>query len=380
MKTVIHFGAGALGRGLTIPMLVKSECEVIVVDAYDLLVDELKKNLKYRLFSVDAETGFQHQEIKINRALSLNSDIEEVKKLLKRVDTVTTSVIRENVIHVAKLIAECWNTKDADEKTIYLCENIENAHDFFRGLLRECSSSEDQLSNLMKIKVPNTMVDRGCMKNPNDILEVITDEFLEICTDKRVVNNTGIKFIPAVEKIDSIFARKRYLVNTYVDSIAFLGSRYGSLDFESALYDERIVVYLEPYMKLVKKALNLGFGLSTEEIERWDETYRTRISSRYKLSAKLNESVKSRPLDNIARNMLRKLNYDERFVSPLIILRKLGEDISDGLPIICDIVETERAKQNLTKDGILSVLRNMWCIDEYGEYVYDKVKEKLGYE
>lgn len=377
MKTVMHFGVGALGRGLTIPMLKKSDCRVIIVDAWDPIIEAIKdNNMCYKLFSVDAPEGLQHQLIKVDEAYSLNKDLDTIKRLLRENDTVTTSVIRENVINVAKLIAECWNTPDADGKMVLLCENIENANTFFKGLLKECAQSEEQLDNLMKIKVPNTMVDRGCGKNPNDILEVITDEFIEICVDKKEVEDTGIEYVPAVDNIESVFARKRYLVNTYADGMAFLGAKYELDSFSSVLTDERVQNIMVPFMGLVKKALVIGFNMSEEEVQMWGEKYISRFTKQIKKTEA--QMVKqSRPFDNIARNMLRKLNLDERFVSPLIILLKHGEDISSALPLINDIVKSERVKNNYTEEQMNTILRDMWCSNEFGEYLYDQVTDRL---
>ena len=52
-QTILHFGAGALGKGLVIPVLHESDCQVIVVDADTNLVDFLQKEKAYTMYIPD---------------------------------------------------------------------------------------------------------------------------------------------------------------------------------------------------------------------------------------------------------------------------------------------------------------------------------------
>lgn len=372
---VVHFGVGALGRGLTIPMLVKSGCQVTVVDAYEPLVNKLKETGYYLLYSVNAPEDQQHQTIRFEKALSLNTDLEQVINEIKETDVVTTSVIRENVINVVRLLAEAWSEQDTEKKMVLLCENIENGHDFFQGLLREVVTDEKQLEKLLKIRVPDIMVDRGCAKNPNNILEVITDEFIEICVDKKIVEDTGIKYIPAVDNIDGAFARKRYLVNTKIDAMSFLGVKHHLNGITEVFTNETIHRELDDYMNLVRKALTVGFGMTEEDVIYWENTYNERFLNTLKKMG--NASSNARSFDSVVRNMMRKISYNERFVYPLIVLLQHGYDVSKGINLIADIAKYEMDKYNMDKNELFTTLHDMWCIDEYGQYIYDEVTRVL---
>lgn len=381
---VMHFGCGALGRGLTMFSLINSGCEVYAVDAYDALVDALRNNNNtYKLFVQDAEEGNQHQEYQMKEVLSSNRDMDEIKRLLREeIDVITTSTIQENLINVAKIVAEVWNVNDADKKMILLCENLENASGFFKGLLKECSTSPEQEERLMKIKIPNTMVDRGCAKNPNDLTEVFTTEFREIAVDGDIVEDTGIKLIPSVKNIEGIFARKRYLLNTLADSIAFEGIMFNDAGFVEAVLDPRIRNVVLPYMELVKKSLVAGYGLTKQEVEEWAERYKARLG--LNLPEKMpgeakEESGASRDLDNVARNMLRKLSREERFVKPLLILiDKCPEiDLTVGYNLITEIAQREKEINGFTKDELLAKLKEMWATDDAGKVLYDEVAKGI---
>lgn len=384
MKKVLHFGAGALGRGLTIYSLVHSGCEVYVVDAYEPLVEAMKANRNtYKLYSVDADSEHQHQEITVKQVLSLNKDMDEIKRLLRNeIEIVTTSVIQENLLHVAKIIADVWNVEDAQKYMILLCENIESASTYFKNLLKECAVNEAQVENLMKIRIPDTMVDRGCGKNPKDILEVITTEFREIAVDKKVVEDTGIALIPSVDNIDSIFARKRFLLNTLADSIAFVGILYNCSGFMDAVLDSDVRNVVLPYMELVKKSLILGYDLSEDEVDEWYKRYEKRLGldqpacKRAEVNIEVNSS---RDLSNIARNMLRKLKMEERFVKPIATLRKVDPtiDIQKGIAFIAKIAQYEKDTQKLTKEKLLEKLHEMWYKNEEGIYIYQEVSKLI---
>lgn len=384
MKKVLHFGAGALGRGLTIYSLVHSNCEVYIADTNETLIDALKKNNNtYRLHCVDAEPENQHQEITVHKVLSMNNDMDEIKRLLREeIDTVTTSVIQENLIHVAKIIAEVWNIEDAGKYMILLCENIESASTYFQNLLITCAHSKEQRDNLMNIRIPDTMVDRGCGKNPKDILEVVTTEFKEIAVDKRVVEDTGIEFIPAIDHIDSIFARKRFLLNTLSDAIAFTGILYHCESFEEATLNSDVRYAVLPYMDLVRQSLVVGYGLSEDYVRKWSDIYEKRLgldrsACKHFKHNKLTEQ--SRGLSSIARNMLRKLELDERFVKPIILLWQNDPtaDLDIAIAFIAKIAQYEKDMRKITKEALLQKLHEMWYKNEAGIYVYQKVSNLI---
>lgn len=384
MKKVLHFGAGALGRGLTIYSLVHSGCEVYIADTNEALIDALKKNNNtYRLHCIDADAKDQHQEITVHRVLSMNSEMDEIKRLLRQeIDTVTTSVIQENLIHVAKIIADVWNTADADKYMILLCENIASASAYFQNLLMTCAHSKEQRDNLMNIRIPDTMVDRGCGKNPKDILEVITTEFKEIAVDKSVVEDTGIECIPAVDHIDSIFARKRYLLNTLSDAIAFTGILYHCRSFEEATLNSDVRDVVLPYMDLVRRSLVVGYGLSEGYVRKWSDIYEKRLGLDRPACKQFphNElAEQSRDLSNIARNMLRKLEVNERFVKPIILLWKNDPtaNLDTGIAFIAKIAQYEKEMRKITKEELLQKLHEMWYKDEAGIYVYQKVSKLI---
>jgi Mannitol-1-phosphate/altronate dehydrogenases len=372
-ELVVHFGAGSLGRGFIVPILLESGCNVTLVDANEELVNKLKETHSYTLVIADEEEGKQQKQIKVDRVLSARTDADILKDVLKTVKTVTTSVRQENLIHVAKTISEVWGNEENSDRAVICCENLENASGYFKSLLADCARDEKQKERLMKIKVPDTMVDRGCSQSYTDPTVVYTERFYEIGVDKKELPDTGIRLIPSVDNLEQHFYRKRFLLNTRVDALAFVGLYYGLNNFAELKKSEKVMKEITPYFELVKKSLEVGFGMQKEEVEKWASFY---WNERGKQSKKAS-SKDERKLVDIARDMWRKLSYDERFIKPLVVLKRNGYEIDSGIHIIVMMVKYLAKEDHLSKAETLDKIGAMWRMDETGEAIYDSVAKMM---
>lgn len=372
-ELVVHFGAGSLGRGFIVPILLESGCNVTLVDANEELVNKLKETHSYTLVIADEEEGKQQKQIKVDRVLSARTDADILKDVLKTVKTVTTSVRQENLIHVAKTISEVWGDEENSDRAVICCENLENASGYFKSLLADCARDEKQKERLMKIKVPDTMVDRGCSQSYTDPTVVYTERFYEIGVDKKELPDTGIRLIPSVDNLEQHFYRKRFLLNTRVDALAFVGLYYGLNNFTELKKSEKVMKEITPYFELVKKSLEVGFGMEKEEVEKWASFY---WNERGKQSKKAS-SKDERKLVDIARDMWRKLSYDERFIKPLVVLKRNGYEIDSGIHIIVMMVKYLAKEDHLSKAETLDKIGAMWRIDETGEAIYASVAKMM---
>ncbi len=375
-KLIVHFGAGSLGRGFIVPILKESGCRVILADANEALIGKLKETLSYTLFIADEEEGKQAKKIDFDGAFSVVTDATELKKVLKEAMTVTTSVRQENLVHVAKMISEVWNDDRNSERAVICCENLEDASGYFKTLLSGFAKDEKHKELLNKIKVPDTMVDRGCSQSRSDPMTVYTESFYEIGVDRNMLPDTGIRLIPAVDDLQGHFFRKRFLLNTCVDSLAFLGIYYGLNTMAEASASKEVRKVLEPYYSLVKSSLEIGFGMAKEEVDRWAKFYWTERGKKT-----TGKSVASeRNLDDVARDMWRKLEYKERFIRPLALLKSKGYAIDSGLDLIIKMVEFLAKQDKLSEKEVQNRMKQMWCVDDTGNYIYDRVSELIHIE
>ncbi|MGX8833208.1 mannitol dehydrogenase family protein [Amedibacillus sp. YH-ame6] len=361
-KIVVHFGAGALGRGLVIPMFYYSHCQVVVADTDKRLISYLKNQRSYKLQISDDEKR-PVEIIPIEDVISPLEDEEKLIKYLKECSIVSTSVRKENLIHVAKVLAKAWNDVDVSEKMVVCCENVEGIGSYFKSLLLE-NVDEDKKAHFSPLLIPDTIVDRICAVKEN-IEEIVSEKFHECSVDGEMVLNTNLEMIPAVQHIKAHFYRKRYLLNTYADAIAFIGKNKGHTYLYECAKDKELQLQIQPYIKLLMDVLYYQFDVSYQESQEWFDVYRNRLCN----------SKIPRNLDTVARNLWEKLNIGERFVCPLLELMKYDVDIQGGIPILYELIFSQSVKEGLSKEETMSRLKDIWCVNTEGEALFKTCKD-----
>lgn len=358
-KFVIHFGAGALGRGLVVPMLYESNCTIVLADTNQELIEYIKERKGYTLDISDDKKN-RKRRIPIHDIVSPGKDEERLIAYLQQCNTVTTSVRRENLIHVARVICKAWAMEDNSNKRIFCCENIEGVGQYFNDLLAQCTDDDEVRKNLSQIKVPDTIVDRICAVN-EESQEVISETFHECSVDSVVVRDTGMEYIPAIDDIKAHFYRKRYLLNTYADTLAFIGQGRGLHYVYETAQDAVINKEIEPYILLLKQLLHEKYKLSMEEIQDWADLYRLRLS---------NMQI-PRSLETVARGFWSKMSLTERFMCPLVELYERGIHIEEGMKTIHTIVKEANKLEHLSKQAIIDKLEVLWCHDAIGKQLFE---------
>ncbi|MEG0274332.1 MAG: mannitol dehydrogenase [Longicatena sp.] len=361
---VFHFGGGALGRGLVVTLLYESGKQVILVDTCEEMILQLKNTKSYTVdISDDRKQRFH--EIKLEDVISSITEYEKLMQVLQEVDTVTTSVRRENLIYIARTLVEAWGTYDCKSKCVICCENVENVGSYFKKLLSEATSSEIEKAYIQEIQCPDTIVDRICATSGENAMQITSELFHECCVDKNTLENTNIKYITSVDNIEGHFYRKRYLLNAYADSISFLAKEKGLSFLYEAAQSNKINELVSPYITLLFTLLDKRYSICEEESKEWFATYKNRLS---------NQEI-PRELSTVARNLWAKLTLDERFVSPLIELKKLGIDVTQGLQFVAKLIESERNGEDYTSfwQNSLAKLKQCWGVNDYGKQLYQEL-------
>ncbi|MDR2156562.1 MAG: hypothetical protein LBO81_02110 [Clostridiales Family XIII bacterium] len=360
-KTVVHFGAGALGKGLVIPVLRDSGYKVAVVDANPEVVAYLKEKKKYRM-KIASEVSRSERDIDVEDAMLIGGEDARIVACVRKADTVTTSVRRENLGGVAALIRRAWADGSDGDRRVLCCENIENVSRFFSGLLRENGGAPE------RIKIPDTVVDRGCASDPSDRMSVITEPFFEIGVDAKVLPDTRIRLIPSVENLEKDFMRKRFLMNTFADVVAYFGLMENLAGFGAAVRDAALQARLAPYFNLIRLALQTAYGMSDEEYARWRSFYMERMGG---------ADNGSRPMESIARGIWDKLDYKERIVYPVVLAGRNAYDIGAGTDVVAAIVANEIGRGRMSAPDAKTRCETMWCVDEIGKRIFARVWEKV---
>lgn len=322
MKAV-HFGAGALGRGLVVPRLIDSGWAVTLVDASEPLVDGLRQSGRYPLSVLDGAHA-ERRDIEVAGVLSLGRDGSAIAVAIAEAELITTSVRKENLPGVLKMIASAWQRFGrADTVTVLGCENVEHVDRLIRAGLMAAGLDVATLP-----RIPATLVDRICAALPLPSLEIRTEPYAELAVERL---GDGVTLPgPSVEAdIDAAFDRKRYLVNSVADGSAFLGLRRGHAWLAEAAADAAIAELMRPLIEALLDHLEFVHGFPREMLDAYLAVSQRRLA---------NPAIPRR-LDTVARDILRKLGPTERFMAPLIELAGRGRPIDGAARTVALIAE-----------------------------------------
>ncbi|HEB1317311.1 TPA: mannitol dehydrogenase [Escherichia albertii] len=307
MKPIaVHFGAGALGRGLVVPLLIESGFDVIAIDSDEKLLASIRERQGYDLLLTDTRET-QHIHL---RDIFHPAD-EKLTGWLQHASVITTSVRKENLHRIVKQL------KNVPPKTLICCENIEYSGRFFAELMQEGGVNPDGW------RLPDCMVDRICSSCWPASTLIEAESWGTVCIQKLEGATTVQKF-EQVENITLRFQEKRILVNTYADGISFLGLAAGKQYLYQAAESEEIRLAMDDYMQLMKLYLCQECHLDANYLEKMAEKHRLRLC---------NPHIK-RSLESVARNFLQKVGPTERFIYPLTVLQQRGVDIQPAISFL----------------------------------------------
>ena len=308
--SAVHFGAGSLGLGLVIPCLHDAGWKVTVVDADVRLVNALTEKLGYEV-QVHHAGQVEKKPYPVYAALSPVSQLEAVLAAVRSSTLITTSVRYDNLPKVANVLRRAFGDKPHASHNAYIiaCENVRSASTKLATLMQT-----SQPASLSETHFLNAEVDRICQTEWPDKLSVKTEHYYEWLVETPATDELSLKTASFVADINSYFDRKRYLVNTVADAIAFLGVAYGHKYLHQAASDSKIVEELEPAARDLVRYLELEYAFSPQALRAYYATNLQRFQ---------NEGI-ARALDTVARDPERKLGAQERFVAPALALCKRG--------------------------------------------------------
>lgn len=320
-RTCIHFGAGALGRGLVIPRLVAAGWAVKVVDPVTELLNSLRAGEGYALEIRDG-AGSRALHIPLAGVFHPQHDAAALADDLASASLVTTAVRRENLEATVQHLAATWATRMPPQVSLVACENVERVDELLRAMLDSTPLSRGRRDHL---DIPRTIVDRICANGWPETTTIRTETYTELAISR---SRRPIAGFDVVQDIDAMFDRKRYLVNTFADAAAILGLGRGHAYLSEAFRDDSLLEELAPLLRALQLHLQLKHGLGIADLEAYTRTSRERLA----------EDFIPRRLDTVARNIWRKMEPEERFFAPLIDLAQRGRLERPSLAVIARLV------------------------------------------
>lgn len=311
----LHFGAGALGRGLVLPRIVAAGGEVVVADTDPMLISRLRTAKGYTLEVVG--TGDRRTEVvPVAAAHCIGVDDAALDAAIAAADTVTTSVQIGNLERVVARLAPVWQHAPARPRIFIGCENLRRVGDRAAALFAAAGGVDG-------VQCPDCLVDRICATSV-DGTTIETEDYSEWVID----GDAALPGPDTVPDVESLFFRKRYLVNTLADACAFVGRARGAAYLHEAVSDQAVRSIVAPLIDLLCDHLADTYGFAPEALAAYRDTSVARLS----------HPGISRRIETVARDPWRKLAPDERFLEPVLAVRAAGGDIDAALAALAAIL------------------------------------------
>jgi mannitol-1-phosphate 5-dehydrogenase len=365
MKTVVHFGAGNIGRGFIGFLLAKAGYRVVFVDINAALIEALNKSGSYRV----VEKG---DELKVHLVEGvegiLASDEEMVAEKISEAQMVTTAVGPGVLKAIAPVIASGISRRlkrSSEPLNVIACENMVGASTFLKEKVMEHLSPAERQDAIKKVGFPDAAVDRIIPPQEGTfLLDVAVEPYFEWVVDAggfagEIPSIPGMK---AVNNLRAYVERKIYTLNTGHAVAAYLGYEKGYDTILDALQDRSIFETVRGAMEESGAYLRARFGFGKKEHGNYIENTLKRF---------LNPALKDQVV-RVGRNPLRKLGPEDRLVYPALKAQELGItpfNLSRGIAAAFkfDHEEDEEAcklQKMIKEEGIDRVLEKVCGIPE----------------
>jgi mannitol-1-phosphate 5-dehydrogenase len=363
----LHFGAGNLGRGLVVPVLVDSGVEVAVADADQALIDALAQEEGYRLEIISETRQIGTRRIPLVGAFHVVEDRAALETWLQDATFITTSVQFENLPKVAASLDLVVKRKMVSNCPFYVlaCENVER--------------SSSHLARLMGLDLQaarevflDTVVDRNSQTDWPRSLVARTEAYWEWAVELSEDSQFPLETLRQVRHIMPPFWRKRYLVNTVADSLAFLGFIRGHHYLHEAFQDAVLLDLLAPLFSELQHALVHQFEFNEGDLQAYTD----------KVIRRLGTPGIDRQILTVARGAWRKLELGERFVHPVETLLAHGErplGLARAMAAVIWVAKGLDRQSTLEPDAVLSEVNDLWRGVAWSDEMQSLVFDQLNY-
>lgn len=319
MKAV-HFGAGNIGRGFIGLLLHRAGYEVVFADVVPSLVDELNRQMSYRVITLEADV--QVETVDGVRAVPLDS--EACKREIASAGLVTTAVGLGNLQGVAGVIADGLQMRQAencqDILHVMACENAIRASTTLKGeVLAKCDTALrawiETHVGFVDVAVDRIAPNRaGYASEP---LDAVVERFFEWD-----IESTGLKSeltIPGatfVKQLDPFLARKLFVLNGAHATAAYAGYHKKYATVLEAMDDTEIATLVEAVQNEAICGLLREYpDLVEEELKQYAKDVRDRFRNPH-----IHDEV-----HRVGRDPLRKLSASDRLMGPLRLARQVTQ-------------------------------------------------------
>ena len=308
----LHFGGGNIGRGFIGKILAEAGYEVVFADINMTVIDRLNQDHGYTVHVV-GEGVDQHETVKNVRGIN-SGDEAAVTAEISDATLVTTAVGPPVLEILAPLLARSLAARyraGGAPLNIIACENMVRGSSFLKEKVLTAAGDDAALIDANTGFV-DCAVDRivpPVRGGDADPLAVTVEVFSEWIVDSTQFKGAvpAIAGMIATDKLMAFIERKLFTLNTGHTALAYFGQLAGKKTVGEAMQDDAVRQAAEAVMKESGAVLIRRYAFDPAAHRAYIDKILKRFANPY-----LHDDI-----DRVARQPLRKLGAQERFIKPL---------------------------------------------------------------
>ena len=308
----LHFGGGNIGRGFIGKILAEAGYEVVFADINMTVIDRLNQDHGYTVHVV-GEGVDQHETVKNVRGIN-SGDEAAVTAEISDATLVTTAVGPPVLEILAPLLARSLAARyraGGAPLNIIACENMVRGSSFHKEKVLAAAGDDAALIDANTGFV-DCAVDRivpPVRGGDADPLAVTVEVFSEWIVDSTQFKGAvpAIAGMIATDKLMAFIERKLFTLNTGHTALAYFGQLAGKKTVGEAMQDDAVRQAAEAVMKESGAVLIRRYAFDPAAHRAYIDKILKRFANPY-----LHDDI-----DRVARQPLRKLGAQERFIKPL---------------------------------------------------------------
>ena len=312
MKKALHFGGGNIGRGFIGKILAEAGYEVVFADINMTVIDRLNQDHGYTVHVV-GEGVDQHETVQNVRGIN-SGDEAAVTAEISDATLVTTAVGPPVLEILAPLLARSLAARyraGGAPLNIIACENMVRGSSFLKEKVLIAAGDDAALIDANTGFV-DCAVDRivpPVRGGDADPLAVTVEVFSEWIVDSTQFKGAvpAIAGMIATDKLMAFIERKLFTLNTGHTALAYFGQLAGKKTVGEAMQDDAVRQAAEAVMKESGAVLIRRYAFDPAAHRAYIDKILKRFANPY-----LHDDI-----DRVARQPLRKLGAQERFIKPL---------------------------------------------------------------
>ena len=308
----LHFGGGNIGRGFIGKILAEAGYEVAFADINMTVIDRLNQDHGYTVHVV-GEGVDQKETVKNVRGIN-SGDEAAVTAEISDATLVTTAVGPPVLEILAPLLARSLAARyraGGAPLNIIACENMVRGSSFLKEKVLTAAGDDAALIDANTGFV-DCAVDRivpPVRGGDADPLAVTVEVFSEWIVDSTQFKGAvpAIAGMIATDKLMAFIERKLFTLNTGHTALAYFGQQAGKKTVGEAMQDDAVRQAAEAVMKESGAVLIRRYAFDPAAHRAYIDKILKRFANPY-----LHDDI-----DRVARQPLRKLGAQERFIKPL---------------------------------------------------------------